>query len=193
MRTAVVPSLRVVNILVLCTGNICRSPMAEVLLAREIDERGAHAEVLSAGFVTQDRAAEPYAVGAMAERGIDLADHRSRLVTPGLLDRSNLIIGMARRHVREAHTVQRGVLPRTYTLKELVRRGAEFGSAGRDLEGWLGPIDQERDPADLLGDDEIDDVADPMGRPLRVFRSCANEIEANIIALADLLWPRDGP
>jgi protein-tyrosine-phosphatase len=129
----------------------------------------------------------------MAERGIDLADHRSRLVTPGLLDGSNLIIGMARRHVREAHTVQRGVLPRTYTLKELVRRGAEFGSAGRDLEGWLGPIDQERDPADLLGDDEIDDVADPMGRPLRVFRSCANEIEANIIALADLLWPRDGP
>jgi protein-tyrosine-phosphatase len=110
-----------------------------------------------------------------------------------LLDEADLVIAMAREHVREAHAVQRDAFPRTFTLKELVRRGAAAGPVGRDLGGWLGAIDEERDPAELLGRDESDDIADPMGRPRRRFRSCADEIEANIIALADLLWPRGAP
>jgi protein-tyrosine-phosphatase len=181
------------NVLVLCTGNICRSPMGEALLRREAGDRRVPLAVGSAGFVTRDRPAEPYATEVRAERGIDIAAHRSRLTTPDLLDVADLVLGMAREHVREAFVTHRAASPRSFTLKELVRRGTAAGGPQGDLEDWLDALDAERDPTELLGSDRRDDIADPMGRSRRRFRACADEIEANIIALADLLWPGDAP
>lgn len=60
------------NLIVVCEGNICRSPMAQALLARELPS----ARVGSAGCsALAGRRADPLAVELMAERGIDLGDH----------------------------------------------------------------------------------------------------------------------
>ncbi|MCB1261202.1 MAG: hypothetical protein KDB33_12580, partial [Acidimicrobiales bacterium] len=90
------------RLLVLCSGNVCRSPMGEVLIAQHLGERGVTAEVSSAGFLTVDRPAEPAVVELMAARGLDVSGHRSRLLEPSMVDDADIVIGMARQHVREA-------------------------------------------------------------------------------------------
>jgi protein-tyrosine-phosphatase len=167
--------------------------MAEALLRRALTERAVPAEVTSAGFVTEDRSAEPHAVRVMADRGLDIGGHRSRLLTPDLLAGVDLVLGMTREHVRRACTLDRDTLARTFTLKELVRRGTATGPAPGDVEAWVGRLAAGRNPTELLGDHERDDVADPMGRSLRRFQACADEIEAESVALATLVRAGDDP
>lgn len=168
--------------------------MAETLLQREATAREVAPIVHSAGFVTENRAAEPAAVTVMADRGLGLDEHRSGLVTPDLLRSADLVLGMTREHVRLASNLGGDGFAKTFTLKELVRRGTAVGPvADGDLATWLEHIDEDRVVTDLLGSDRADDIADPMGRSLRRFRSCADEIEEQVTRLADLLWPDPGP
>ena len=80
------------TILVVCHGNICRSPFAAALLAREL---AAHdMTVQSAGFAGFNRPAPPAAIAAAQRHGLDLGDHRSRLVTADLVRSADLIVVM---------------------------------------------------------------------------------------------------
>lgn len=167
--------------------------MAEVLLVREAGRRNAALEAASAGFVTEGRPADPQAVEVMADRGLDLTSHRSRLVDEELVATADLVIGMTREHVRRTFAIDPHSFPRTFTLKELVRRGSEAGPVADGLDDWLERLDEGRERVGLVGQDPHDDVADPIGRPLRRFRACAGEIEAHTITLADLVWPRVEP
>ena len=69
-----------IEVLLLCTGNICRSPMAEALLRHRAEQEGLDLTVSSAGILFDDRPATEEAVDAMARLGIDLSSHRSRVV-----------------------------------------------------------------------------------------------------------------
>lgn len=84
------------QILVLCHGNICRSPLAERLFRTRFEERGRDdIDVVSAGFVErEDRPSPDAAVEAAAEFGIDLSDHQSTHVTESLLTSSDLVLLM---------------------------------------------------------------------------------------------------
>ena len=75
----------------------------------------------------------------MAARGLDITGHRSRRITPDLLAGPDLIVGMAREHVREAVVLRPELYARTFTLKELVRRGSEVGRPARrePIDDWL--------------------------------------------------------
>jgi protein-tyrosine-phosphatase len=89
------------TVLIVCTGNLCRSPMAEGLLrarlARDDARRGW--VVGSAGVWTVDgRPASENAVQEMAWRGIDLEGHLSRSVTGELMDGADLVLAMTRAH-----------------------------------------------------------------------------------------------
>ena len=78
-----------------CTGNVCRSPMAEVLLAHRLSERGLAAVVRSAGIrALVDRPADRHAQDLMRERGLDLSQHRARQLTPELLRDFELVLVM---------------------------------------------------------------------------------------------------
>lgn len=88
------------RVLFVCTGNICRSPLAEVLLRREASARSIDDwQVSSAGTGAWDGA--PASEGAYLvalEHGLDLSAHRARLLTRDLVRRSDLILTMSRHH-----------------------------------------------------------------------------------------------
>lgn len=88
------------RILVLCHGNICRSPFAAALLARKLESAGFEGEVDSAGFIGPGRPSPPQLLELAAERGVDLSGHRSRLVTGPEAGRADLIFVMNPRQYR---------------------------------------------------------------------------------------------
>jgi protein-tyrosine phosphatase len=100
------------RILMVCTGNICRSPMAEVLLARRLHDRGITAVVESAGIAALvGHGADPMAQALMGARGLDLAQHRARQLTAELLRSFELILVMEtgqQRAVEASHPSARG-------------------------------------------------------------------------------------
>jgi protein-tyrosine phosphatase len=183
----------VVDLLVLCTGNICRSPMAAGLLRHRLAARGVEADVSSAGLLLEQRPASDHGVDEMLRRSIDLRDHRSQVMTAELVAGADLVLGMAREHVREAVVLVREAWPRAFTLKELVRRGEAVGSrrAGEDLSGWLGRCHAGRTTRDLLGAAAHDDVADPIGGSAADYARTAAELEDLVARLVALAWPED--
>jgi protein-tyrosine phosphatase len=93
------------RILVVCVGNICRSPMAAALLARRLSKRAPPIVVESAGIAALvGRPADPIAVELMRDRGLDISSHRARQLTEQLLVKTDLVIVMQQGHVRSIET-----------------------------------------------------------------------------------------
>ncbi len=152
--------------------------MVEVLLARSLASRGIDAHVHSCGLLESGRPASSGSVDAMSARGLDLSGHRSTQISPQLVRSADLIVGMAREHVRESVVLDFSSFPRTYTLKEIVRRGQEVGPQrhGQPLADWLAELSHGRRPADHLGGSAGDDVADPIGQRFAVYQRTAEEL-----------------
>jgi protein-tyrosine phosphatase len=183
----------VIDILVLCTGNVCRSPMAELLLRDQLAQRGVDARVSSAGILPGGQPASEEVVELLDQRGIDATEHRSRQVTAEMVGDADLVLGMARMHVREAVVMQPERFNRMFTLKELVRLGRASGPRREgSVDDWLDRLGLGRNPAGLVGDDELDDVQDPMGLRFSVFRKVDLELVELTGALTDLVWPTAG-
>lgn len=139
-------------VLVVCHGNICRSPFAAALLRRLLP--GAIG-VGSAGFIGPDRSPPAEATAAAARRGVDLAAHRSRLLTPALVRAADLILVM--------DPAQRDAVC------------ARFGRRPRDVL-VLGDFDPEPIAARA--------VHDPVDQALEVFEESYARIERCVQALA---------
>lgn len=161
--------------------------MAEALLRH----RAPSLEVRSGGSWRDGEPASPGSAVAMRARGLDLSAHRSRLVGPGDVAWADLVLGLARRHVREVALLGPGVFEKAFTLKELVRRGDAVGPrpAGEELPAWLARVGAGRTARGLLGDDPADDVADPVGRPQARYDEAALEIEALVERVVALAFP----
>jgi low molecular weight protein-tyrosine phosphatase len=135
-------------VLVACHGNICRSPYAAALLGHELAGSAQGAiRVESAGFAGPYRPCPPFAVEVAAARGLDLSEHRSKLVArPGVSD-ADLIVVMDK--------------PQARALREL------FGRDVRDVL-ILGDLDPE--PI------ETREIQDPVEQPKEVFERCYSRI-----------------
>jgi len=84
--------------LMVCVGNICRSPMAEVVFAQRLTARGVKAQVESAGIgADEGRPAAPLAQELVRERGLDLSGHVSRQLTQELVADFELVLVMEER------------------------------------------------------------------------------------------------
>src|SRR5262249_33947066 len=101
-----------------CTGNVCRSPMAEGL-ARQLLRGRNDIQVASAGVgAMPDAPPSPYAVEAMADVGIDIAHYLSQPISPELIDKSAFIFGMTRSHVESLQLLFPWAAEKTFLLRE---------------------------------------------------------------------------
>jgi protein-tyrosine phosphatase len=178
------------DIVVLCTANVCRSPMAAALLAWRLSGLGVMVPVRSAGMIGGGDPPFPEVISVMAWYGIEIASHRSSIACAADLAHASLVLAMARDSLRYAVTTEPGAWPRTFTLKEIVRRGERIGPRppGEPFADWLSRAHAGRERASLLGDSAEDDVADPAGGSLRIYGDTARLLDRLVSRLTELGW-----
>ncbi|MBI4361740.1 MAG: low molecular weight protein arginine phosphatase [Euryarchaeota archaeon] len=104
------------RVLVVCTGNICRSPVAAALLARRASEWGLRVAVKSAGTAPQDRVPEATRRLARELYGLDLSGHRARGVTREMVEGSHLVLCAEEGHMEALQGLAPGACRRIFTL-----------------------------------------------------------------------------
>jgi protein-tyrosine phosphatase len=172
------------SFLVVCTGNVCRSPIAEGLLCNAMRARfgeGAPA-VSSAGTQGwEGRPAMPESVAAARERGADIAGHVACALTPAMVENATLVVTMAREHGDEIARFGPDARAKTFTLKELVRildtlPAVPEGAQIETLAARRNAADAAR-RAGFQGNPLDDDIADPLGLPFDSYRAIAWELD----------------
>ena len=145
----------------------------------------------SAGLRLVGEPASANGIDVLAERGLDMSGHRSRILDRELLEATDLTLAMSREHLREAVLALPDIWPRAFTLKELVRRGEKIGprAPGESTDTWLARAHSGRNRTDLLGSSPDDDVDDPIGLSRSAYEKTADELSDLVERLVDLLWP----
>lgn len=108
------------KILFVCTGNTCRSPMAEGLMSDILDRKEIrNIGVDSAGIYAIDgQSASRWAIEVLKEEGIDISSHKAKMVNRSLLEEADLILTMSTSHKKALNSKYDFVKEKTYTLKE---------------------------------------------------------------------------
>lgn len=168
------------KVLFVCTGNLCRSPMAEGLFRTELRKRRCdEVEASSAGtWAYVGSSATPEAVQVVGQRGADIAGHRSRPLSKDDVDAADLVVVMTSVHKKEILDVAPAARDKMFLIKEL----AEIRPRPR-LGGGLSTLWEGQRPAwrrDL-------DLDDPIGLPLGAYKRCARLIHEGAELLANIL------
>ena len=162
------------SILVVCTGNVCRSPVAQAAVQRALRLRlGAQAPTVSSAGTAgwQGSGATPQAVEAAAELDLDISGHLARMLMPAMVDDADLIVCMAAEHRDEVSSTK------AFTLKELVRLLESLPPA--DPDDTLTSRVQHAEAARAAGVESNpwdQDVQDPMGLSFESYRAISWEI-----------------
>lgn len=101
------------SILVVCVGNICRSPTAEALLKSRLQHDGI--QISSAGLgALAGKPVDATAAQVLAAAGYSLPEHRARQLTPAMLREADLILGMELKHLQSIHSLAPEVRGKTF-------------------------------------------------------------------------------
>lgn len=189
-----------VDILVVCMGNICRSPFAEVLLTDAARRHcpGTSVRVRSAGIRgLGGHAAMPEMQSEATARGLDLSGHVARGIDAARLVEPDLVLAMTAGQRDHLTQVAPAAASRTFTLKEL----AELVGEVDPPEETSSLVDHVREVvarADRVRHDRLPkqrerDVIDPYGAGRQVYARVADEIEEAVDRLATVLFRGHGP
>lgn len=184
------------TILVVCTANMCRSPLVEYMLRdafeREFGAAASDVLITSAGTRAQPGAPmAPHSETVLAEYGIRPAGFGATWLSAELVAEADLVLCATREHRSAAVTLQPRALRRTFTLREFARLSGRI-----DVTPMLGRTlaEQVADVAAAAGAlrgyhppqaPEKDDLGDPVGRPLLAFRTCAKQVARCVGAIVD--------
>jgi glycine hydroxymethyltransferase len=143
------------TVLFVCTGNVCRSPMAEGIFRRAVQARGDY-RVFSAGLgAMEGQPPSTFAVQAVKELGIDISNQRSRMLTPELVHQADYIFGMTHSHIDTVMMLYPLAAEKTFLLRE---------------------FDETLDHFEK-------DISDPIGGSYETYLNCRDQIEQGIASL----------
>jgi protein-tyrosine phosphatase len=182
------------QLLVVCTGNVCRSPAAERLLARAL---GPSVLVHSAG--THALAGEPMTAPMarlVEEAGCATGGFRARQLTEGYVRSADLVLTATRDHRSAVVELLPSAVRRTFTLRELARllTGAELsglpaGTVAERLAAALPQAVAQRGRVQASAEDDA--VVDPFRAPAHVYAHSFSSIQVAVAAIADAVGSRD--
>ncbi|NLK01422.1 MAG: low molecular weight protein arginine phosphatase [Clostridia bacterium] len=148
------------KILLVCTGNTCRSSMAEALGNKMLQDKGLSGKIqfISAGTYAFDGStATPGAVEAAKDMGLDLGGHRAKRASPELIGEADLILTMTQDHKYSLLSIDPSAKDKLFTLGEFAAGDVKEGDERLKL-----------------------DISDPYGHPVEKYKECARELEAKM-------------
>lgn len=147
------------SIIFVCTGNTCRSPMAQGILQDYLEKAEIkHIDVKTAGVMTiPGLLPSPDAVQVMNAAEVDITKHRSAPLTPEMLRKADLVLGMTPFHVQFALRMDDSARDKTFLLKEYAKS---------DLKNYQ--------------------ITDPMGATLEVYKRVYREIKLAVEKLCEM-------
>jgi len=153
------------TVLFVCTGNVCRSPMAEGLFRHAVKGRGDY-RVFSAGVgASEGLPPSEHAVRALKELGIDISQQRSRMLSAELVRQADYIFGMTHSHVDAILLLYPQAAEKTFLLREF----------------------------DETLDSFENDIPDPIGGSLEVYYICRDQIEQGILSMLKFIEQTSAP
>lgn len=152
---------RIESILFVCTGNLCRSPIAEGILKDRVKREGPQGiRIESAGtWGLEGEPAARHAIDVCSERGVDISGHVARRLSPEMIERSDLVLTMEMEHLQEVLDLDPDALAKTRML-------SQYGDEDKRIDR---------------------PIRDPYQRPKQAYVRCFEEIEAHVNALFDQL------
>ena len=188
----------VFRVLHVCTGNICRSPMAERLMRAGLDARlgdaGSRFVVESAGtWGHTGSAMEPHAASTLAGYGVDGSDFRARELVAEHVVGADLVLGASREHRAASVVLHPRAAKRTFTLREFARLVASVdptelptGDVVERARALVAKAAGRRGlvPPATPGDDDLDD---PYQAPQSAFAVCGELVASTLRVPLDLL------
>jgi len=156
------------TVLFVCTGNTCRSAMAEGIFKKMLEERtkgNSKIEVLSAGIsALPGMSPTPEAIKVMFEQGIDISQHHAQELREELIKKADLILVMANEHKEYIYKEFPFAQNKTFLLKKFTLNNKTESNQNNERNY---------------------EIIDPIGRKIEFYRIIARELEENLKKIVD--------